>query len=368
VSSFFVFCAVMIVAAIALVLVPLLRPQAAPAKGQAAPAPATVAAVVMALVLPLAAVALYSKLTTFPWSDPRAVEAAPAHGEDVGSGEMGKAIAQLEERLRANPTDAEGWRMLGRSYLMAGRSADAVAALDKAIVIVGDQDPALQLDLAEAIVLSADPARQDRAKQILDAALAERPDSQKALWYSGVMAYKAGDKVTTKARWSKLLELNPPDEIRKIITQQLAQLDGSTPAGAAAPASGVGPSMGASQGAAEAPQGRTIKVAVSLDPSLAAKLKPGMPLFVAARQPGIPGPPLAAVRLTSDELPTTVVLSDANSMIEGRNLSSVDDVEVVAHVAIAGTPMVASGDLVGTGIQKKGGPPELQIAISKVQP
>jgi hypothetical protein len=64
-------------------------------------------------------------------------------------------------------------------------------------------------------------------------------------------------------------------------------------------------------------------------------LKPGTTLFVSARQPGIPGPPIAAVRLNADQLPTTVTLSDANTMIEGRNLSSVDDVEVsrASHLA-----------------------------------
>lgn len=365
-TSFFVLCAVMIVAAIAVVLVPLLRPLAAPAKGQAPAGPATVAAVVLAVALPLAAVALYSKITSFPWSDPRAVEAAPAHGDDMNSGQMGKAIADLEQRLQANPSDAQGWRMLGRSYLMAGRGPEGVAAFERAIAIVGEQDQGLQLDLAEAIVIGNDTAKMDQARQILDQALAADPNLQKALWYSGVMAYKAGDAATTKARWSKLLELNPPDEVRQIITQQLAILDGGAAPGMPAPGASGGQSAAAAE--APAPQGRTIKVAVSVDPAVAGKLRPGVPLFVAARQPGIPGPPLAAVRLTTDALPATVVLSDANSMVEGRNLSSVDEVEVVARVAFSGSPAAASGDLVGTAIHKKGAPAELSIAINKVQP
>jgi hypothetical protein len=62
------------------------------------------------------------------------------------------------------------------------------------------------------------------------------------------------------------------------------------------------------------------------------------------------------------------VLSDANSMIEGRNLSSVNDVEVVARVAFGGTPMTASGDLIGSSVQKKGGSEDLDVVIAKVQP
>ena len=63
-----------------------------------------------------------------------------------------------------------------------------------------------------------------------------------------------------------------------------------------------------------------------------------------------------------------MVLSDANAMIEGRNLSSVDDVEVVARVAFGGTAVTASGDLLGTAVQKKGGPAGPSVVISKVQP
>jgi len=89
---------------------------------------------------------------------------------------------------------------------------------------------------------------------------------------------------------------------------------------------------------------------------------------VSARQPGIPGPPIAAVRITSDELPTTVVLSDANTMIEGRDLSSVDDVQVVARVAFGGSAVAASGDLVGESTHKKGAAPDVGLVINKVSP
>ena len=282
---------------------------------------------------------------------------------------MNEVTAQLEARLAANPGDVEGWQMLGRTYLVSGEAAKAVTAYQKAIDLTGGNDPALKLDLAEALVLTEDPAVQDQAKQIVDAAIAADASNGKALWYSGVMAIRAGDKETAKARWSKLLELSPPEEIRQIVVAQLAELGVDAPAMAAdsPPAMGAG---AASAGAAEgpAPAGRTIRIAISVDPKIAGKLQPGTPLFVAARQPGIPGPPLAAVRMSSDQLPTTVVLSDANSMMEGRNLSSVDDVEVVARVAFGGTAVTATGDLIGKVGQKKGGPTDVAIVIDQVAP
>jgi hypothetical protein len=67
-------------------------------------------------------------------------------------------------------------------------------------------------------------------------------------------------------------------------------------------------------------------------------------------------------------LPASVVLSDANAMIEGRDLSSVADLEIVARVAFGGTAVTQSGDLTGRAIQKKGGSEAVAVVIDKVQP
>jgi cytochrome c-type biogenesis protein CcmH len=371
VTTFLIVCAVMIVAALALVLVPLLRNEPAGAKGEK-PVPRSVPlAVVLMLLLPLGATLFYGATSNFPWDN---AGAATAGGHAQTGGSVDEMLAQLQERLAKNPADMEGWRMLGRTYLIAGQFAQAVDAYEKANSIAGGQDMALQLDLAEALVLTERPDQQERAKQIIEAALATEPGNQKALWYQGVMAMRSGDKQTAITNFSKLLEQNPPDEIRQILVAQLSEL-GALPAGAGQPpadmggpmSGGMGGGMGGAAGNVE-PTGRTIRVAVSVDPALAGKLKPGTTVFVSAREPGIPGPPIAAVRLSSDDLPTTVVLSDANSMIEGRNLSSVDQVQVVARVAFGGTAVPASGDLVGEVVQGKGASPDVNLVISRAMP
>jgi cytochrome c-type biogenesis protein CcmH len=285
---------------------------------------------------------------------------------------MDEVVAQLEERLQANPGDLEGWRMLGRSYLVSNRFPQAVSAYEKASALTGGKDPEIELDLAEALVLTEQPEAQGKAKGIIDAALAANENNQKALWYSGVMAARAGDNETAKVRFTKLLELDPPPQIRDILVAQLEKLgapapEAATPSGMGGMGAGMGAGSGSAPAAAEA-SGRTIRVAVTLDPALIPKLKPGTPVFVSAREAGIPGPPIAAVRITSDQLPTTVVLSDANSMIEGRNLSSVDELQVVARVAFGGTPVTASGDLTGQASHRKGAPADLSVVIDKVAP
>lgn len=376
-SAFVAVVALMVIAAIALVIYPLLRPLPAVAKDAPETKKAAPLAFALAVLLTLGAVALYAQINNFPWNNPTAAEPLPpGHGALSEGGSMEAVTAALEARLQKEPNDLEGWRMLGRTYLVSGNAAKAATAYEQANSIAPSKDMGLLLDLAEALVLTEDATVQPRAKAIIEEALATDPNNEKALWYQGVMAVRAGDTDTAKRNWTKLLESNPPPEIREVIANQLRELGVDVPGGPAAPAMAAagGGAMGGSMGGAgmgggeAATKGRTVRINVKIDPALAAKLKPGVPLFVAAREPGIPGPPIAATRISSDQLPATVVLSDANTMIEGRDLSSVNDVEIVARVAFGGTAVTASGDLIGRAVQKKGGAENLDVVINQVQP
>jgi cytochrome c-type biogenesis protein CcmH len=373
-SAFLVVVALMVIVAIALVIYPLLRRQPAAIKGEPAAPKAAPLAFALAVAVGLGAIGLYAKLNTFPWDNPMSAEAVPAgHGEMGAAGSMNEVTASLEARLARDPNDREGWRMLGRTYLVGGNAAKAAESYERANALAPQKDIDLQLDLAEALVLMDDPAVQPRARAIIDDALAADAGNQKALWYQGVIAVRAGDNETAKKNWTKLLEGNPPPEIRDVITAQLKELGVEVAAGTGAPRTAAGGVMGAGAtsdggGGGVASTGRTIRVSVKVDPALAGNVKPGATLFVAAREPGIPGPPIAAKRIMTDDLPAVVVLSDADTMIEGRDLSSVNDVEIVARVAYGGTAVTASGDLIGRAVQKKGGNENLDVVINQVQP
>ncbi|MGI9245776.1 MAG: tetratricopeptide repeat protein [Steroidobacteraceae bacterium] len=362
-SVFVIVCAVMALVAIFIVAWPLLRPLGTAGQGEPPAPKAAPLAFALSVALVLASIALYAKINTFPWQDPRMAEAVPAgHGAMGDPQSMEQVTAALEARLAKEPNDIQGWRMLGRTYLVSGNAAGAAQAYERALALSPQNDTELELDLAEALVLTGGQAGQARARGIIDAALTGNPTSQKALWYRGVMAARDGDSETAKASWNALIAQDLPPEIREVVAGQLRDLGVDVP-----PAAGTPAAMGGGQDAV-APRGRMVRVAIKIDPALASRLQPGVPLFVSESEPGIPGPPIAAVRLRSDQLPTTVVLSDANSMIEGRDLSSVGDVEIVARVAFSGTPALASGDLLGSIVQRRDGPEGVEVLISKVQP
>ncbi len=371
-TAFVILCAAMALVASFLVAWPLLRPFPVASQGETAPPRAAPVAFAVAVALVLGAAALYAGINNFPWHNPQLAAATPpGHGELGEAGSMDQVTATLEARLRRDPSDRAGWRMLGRTYLVTGNPAKAAGAYERAAALDTGKDAALELDLAEALVLTNDPAQQPRAKAIVAETLAADGNNQKALWYQGVIAAREGDTETAKTNWTKLLEQDPPPEIREVLANQLRELGvdvPAAPAGGAPVVAAMGGMGSVAAGPAAAQQGRAVRVNVKVDPALATRVRPGVPLFISAREPGIPGPPLAAVRLTTDALPTQVVLSDANAMLEGRNLSSVDDIEIVARVAFGGTAVTASGDLIGSAVQGKGAGGDLEVVISRVQP
>ncbi len=85
---------------------------------------------------------------------------------------------------------------------------------------------------------------------------------------------------------------------------------------------------------------------MSAEPGVLGSVPPGTPVFVLARSTS-PGPPLAARRMSVRDLPFTLELSDDDAMVAGRNLSSVSQIEIVARIALGGTPVAQPGDLFG---------------------
>ena len=84
-----------------------------------------------------------------------------------------------------------------------------------------------------------------------------------------------------------------------------------------------------------------IAVAVSIATAVAADT----PVFVIARSPSRPRPPIAVRRLVAGELPARIVLTDADLMMPGQRLSAHDAVELLARASLGGTPSAQAGDL-----------------------
>ena len=266
-------------------------------------------------------------------------------------------VASLAARLEKNPDDLAGWKMLGRSYFNLQRIPEAIAAFERAVELESGNDAQTLADLGEAMLMGDQSSITGRAGQLFEMALSISPANPKALFYAGLVAINRGDPELAADRWEALLASPQPQEIETILRQKIAELRGD----AIAPAAGSpGPVV------AQATAGLNINVALS-DAARTA-VRPEATVFVIARDPAQPSPPIAAVRRKASELPSMVFLSDADAMIPGRVPSAFEELELIARVSASGNPIAQTGDWFGTRIIRNGNSEDIHIRIDQQVP
>ena len=109
-------------------------------------------------------------------------------------------LGELRRRLAANPQDADGWSMLGRSYLMLGRHAEAVPALEKLRALRPDDAQTL-VDLADAKAMLAGRNLRGEPEVLITRALQLDPRNLKALALAGTIAFDRGDWLVAVKHW-----------------------------------------------------------------------------------------------------------------------------------------------------------------------
>src|SRR6516164_6090784 len=341
--TFVLLAAALSLASVVLVAMPLLRRSSA---GPGAPWTALAAAG----LLVVGSAALYATWSNWPW---RAVKVADSPES---------MVSELARRLERDPTDLNGWLMLGQSYTVLQEYPLAVRAFGRAVQLSGGKSAEALTGEAQALALADESELDGRAGRLIEQALALEPDSGKALFLGAAVAARRGDLPLARQRFARLLTLNPPEAIRPMIEQQIAAID--------AKLSGTSPTAAAvqqaqpqtnSQGAAP-----LVHVNVTLAPSLASSAG-GAPLFVFVRDPAQGGPPLAVKRLES-HFPQDVALSPADSMVPGRVFSAGQSVQVVARIARSGSPVAASGDPFGEVTYQVGRDGLVSLVIDRLTP
>jgi cytochrome c-type biogenesis protein CcmH len=343
--TFVLLAAALTLASVVAVAIPLLRPRAAGAPA----APWT--ALATAGLLVVGSAALYVTWSKWSW------RAAPAADTPESM------VAQLARRLEHDPSDLNGWLMLGRSYTALQEYPLAVRAFGRAVQLSDGKNAEALSGEAEALALSDESELDGRAGRLFEQALALEPDSGKALFFGAAVAGRRGDLPLARQRFAKLLSLNPPQAIRPMIEQQIAAIDEKL---AAAPMSAGTVQQGHPAGAADATGAPTVRVNVTLSPALASSAG-AAPLFVFVRDPAQGGPPLAVKRLDS-HFPQSVALSPADSMVPGRVFAAGQNVQVVARIARSGSPIAVSGDPFGEVTYHVGQDGLVSLIIDRLTP
>ena len=312
-----------------------------------APRGAYIAAIAVALLLPAAAIVLYRVVGTPVAMEPAAIAAAaqepPDHGQNID-----EAIGNLATKLKQNPNDAEGWVLLGRAYEATQRFAEARDALKHAYDLAKGE-PDITVAYAEAQVLASDSHRiEGEPLALIQTALKAAPDNQRGLWLLGISQYQQKKYDAAIATWQRLIGVLPKDSdiiapVQRQIAQAQAERDGKAPpAEAEASASAATATPPTAPASAAGPH---LTIDVALDPKLKEKLSPNDVLFVYAKAASGPPMPLAIQRVAASKLPMTVTLTEGMGMLPNMKLSQFPQVIIGARVSKSGDALPQSGDL-----------------------
>jgi cytochrome c-type biogenesis protein CcmH len=182
-------------------------------KASTSPATARYTAYAIGIVIPLATVIFYLNVGT-----PKAIDGPPPTTVQAGTGGGGERtqeqieanVAALAKRLQSNPSDAQGWIMLARSYTSMGKFSESVGAYTKATELT-PKDADLWAEFAFATAMASGRSLEGKPMELIDHALEVDPENLKALQLAGTAAFQAKDYKKAIDYWQRVLKRMPPN-------------------------------------------------------------------------------------------------------------------------------------------------------------
>jgi len=134
----------------------------------------------------------------------------PPVGSDSAAtpGDLGQRVTHLAARLEDEPNDTQGWLLLGRSYSVLARHAEAAKAFRRATVLA-PRDANVHTALGEALVRAANGAVEGPAVKVFRAALALKPSHPSARYYLALGRAQAGAVREAFDMWQALYRDTP---------------------------------------------------------------------------------------------------------------------------------------------------------------
>src|SRR5471032_1513043 len=232
------------------------------APAAARPLPATAmpwVALGLVAVVALCATALYA-LMGHPELTSQSTGAAPVEAAAQASdpqatgpnahpmGEVAKMIAGLEARLQQQPGDAQGWQMLGWSYMRTQRPADAAKAYGHAVAL--DPGNVEYLSAQGEALVQAEGKVSGDAATLFHHALKGDPADPRARYFLAMYRDQQGDHAGAINDFIALLKSAPPDApwavqvrnyVEDLAKEQKIDISSRLPPAPAAPAATPGP-------------------------------------------------------------------------------------------------------------------------------
>ncbi|MEZ8143421.1 c-type cytochrome biogenesis protein CcmI [Enterovibrio norvegicus FF-454] len=243
--------------------------------------------------------------------------------EPMTDQEMADLTLSLRTKLSQTPDDAMGWLLLGRIGLANRDIQTAEGAMGKAYRLMPN-DNDVKLGYAQSLMLSGDETNVETARNLLRQVIKKDHGNLQALSLLAFEAFERNAYDEAIAAWSTMKQLLPENDPR------ISMLDRS---------------IARAQAQVGAGNGQTVSVTISLDDAV------GIPdegvLIVSVHSADGAPMPVAAKRIPLSSFPLDVELTDADSMIPERLMSSLPNVLVKARIDRDGNVMTKEGDWFG---------------------
>jgi cytochrome c-type biogenesis protein CcmH len=237
--------------------------------------------------------------------------------------EIHDKIPSLIAHLQQNPSDLQGWLMLGKSYVFLQDYPKASQVFAKLYQLQPDNLEVI-LNYADNLAMSRDGQLAGEPAALIEKALTISPDNNEALWLAGMAKMEVGDFQQALSYWQKLASQLPADaeglsQVQAMIAEATAQ--------------------------ANTPK-TEIAVKVALDSTL--KAQANQTLFVYAQAVTGPKMPLAIVRKQVSDLPLSIKLNDSMAMQPNLHLADFKQLKIIARISKTGDASTQKGDLIGS--------------------
>lgn len=343
---------------------------------------------IITLTLPLAAVFLYLVIGDTRGLLPQAQLANATQmnrgGSDTPAGHdnFSSVLENLIQRLNQDPEDIDGWIMLGRTYAIMERYAEASNTYAKLVELVPN-NPQILSDYADVLAMKNQGTLAGKPTELIHEALRIDPQYPKALALAGTAEFEQEKYDQAAAHWEKLLEVIPDDsQLAKSVKDSIneAKLLASTGKKGSGTENQVVDKVAGVQtetstqaeisttSKSAEPISLSISGQVTISKELAAKASPNDTLFIYARAKTGPKMPLAILRLKANDLPATFTLTDDMAMTPTMKMSSFPEVVIEARISKSGQAVPASGDLQGFSEPVKIGSNNIEVVINKQIP
>lgn len=259
-------------------------------------------------------------------------------------------VADFTQKMEKDPGNLKGWAMLGRSYRILGRYADAANAYGRAGAFIND-DPELLAEYADVLVAVANGNFSGKPLQFINQALKLDPNNLLALWLSGSASFNGGNYKVAVQTWQKLAQQLPPNsEEARAIERSIAEARSKGGLGSA-------PAISSAKG---------VGGVVELSPELKSKIKSGDMVMVIARQPG-ERMPVAVLKVPASEFPMCFNLTDALAINPSTPLSTLSEVSIEARISKTGMAKAEAGDLISATQTVQVGATQVKLLVNQVR-